>query len=118
MITLVLPLRIVSTPNLREHWGARARRARTHRRAALAVPRHPLPCVVHLTRIAPRELDTDNLVAAFKALRDGIADRLGIADDDERVTWLYAQRKGPYGVEVSIKPWAETCHISSPTGVL
>jgi len=91
---ITLPLRIESVANKREHWSVRASRARGDRRAALAVTPHPLPCVVTLIRVAPRMLDTDNLSSGFKALRDGIAARLGVQDNDPRVTWNYAQRKG------------------------
>lgn len=87
-----LPLKIESVANLREHWAKRARRAKAHREAAIAVPKHDLPCVVTLTRIAPRMLDDDNLRSGFKNLRDGVADRLGVKDNDPRVTWRYAQR--------------------------
>jgi hypothetical protein len=94
MIVVDLPLRIESCANLREHWAKRANRARSHRLAAIAVPMHPLPCVVTLVRLAPRALDDDNLRSGFKALRDGIADRLGVPDNDPRVTWCYAQTRG------------------------
>src|SRR5688572_19863737 len=77
-----LPLRIESVANKREHWSKRARRTKLHRLAALAVPVSPLPCVVTLVRVAPRALDSDNLQSGFKALRDGIADRLGVKDHD------------------------------------
>lgn len=102
----LLPLRIESVANKREHWGKRAARAKAHRFAALAVPAHPLPCTVTLTRIAPRALDDDNLQSGFKALRDGIADRLGVKDNDPRVTWRYAQERGQpkqYAVRVCIE---------------
>lgn len=92
-----LPIRIESVANKREHWGAKARRTKVHRNAALAIPAWTLPslpCTVILTRVAPRKLDGDNLQSGFKALRDGIADRLGIADNDPRVRWQYRQAKG------------------------
>lgn len=93
-ICIELPLRLDSVANLREHWAKRHRRAQSHRLAALAVPIHPLPCVVTITRIAPRALDEhDNLPRACKALVDGIADRLGIKDNDPRVEWRYRQTK-------------------------
>ncbi len=101
-----LPLRIESVANRREHWSKRAQRTRSHRFAALAVPVHPLPCVVTLTRVAPRALDGDNLQSGFKALRDGIADRLGVADNDPRVEWRYDQVRGrakEYAVRVRIE---------------
>lgn len=78
-----------------------------HRFASLAVPPHPLPCVVRMTRVAPRSLDDDNLSSGFKALRDGIADRLGVKDNDPRVRWEYAQVRGrakEYAARVMIRP--------------
>jgi len=90
-----LPLRIVSVANVREHWAVKAKRTKAHRLAALALPVMPLPAKVTLTRIAPRALDGhDNLSSAFKALVDGIADRLGVKDNDPRIEWKYEQARG------------------------
>lgn len=94
MICVDLPLKIVSVANLREHWSRKASRTKAHRLAACAVPKADLPCVVTLVRIAPRRLDDDNLSSGFKALRDGIADRLGVKDNDPRVQWRYSQETG------------------------
>jgi hypothetical protein len=58
-----------------------------------------------LTRVSAGTLDTDGLAASLKSIRDGLADWLGVADNDPRVTWSYAQRKGKrreYSVEVEI----------------
>lgn len=61
--------------------------------------------VVLLVRIAPRRLDSDNLVSAFKAVRDGIAKAWRVDDSEAGpVVWLYAQAKGPYGVRVEVYP--------------
>ena len=78
-------------------------------REASTPPRLLDPIVVTLTRIAPRLLDVgDNLSGgSLKSLRDGIADWLGVPDNDPRVTWLYDQRKGEpkkYAVEVEVRP--------------
>lgn len=94
MKSVMLPLRIESVANKREHWAKRHRRTKAHREAAIAIPTHPLPCSVTLIRIAPRMLDGDNLQSGFKALRDGIADRLGVKDNDPRVQWNYRQVRG------------------------
>ena len=105
MIAIELPLRLVSEANIRCHWSIRARRVKAHRNAAIAVPKAALPCVVTLTRIAPRKLDDDNLRSACKGVRDGISDRLGVADNDPRITWAYGQEKGKpkqYAVRVEI----------------
>ena len=60
-----------------------------------------VPCTIILTRVSPRKFDPhDNLRMAFKPLVDIIADTLipglrkGIADGDERLTWVYRQEKG------------------------
>lgn len=50
--------------------------------------------VVHLVRVAPRMLDSDNLEGAFKALRDGIAMGLEIDDRSDAVHYLVSQTKG------------------------
>lgn len=99
-MTFTIPIKIVSVANLREHWAAKAKRAKGHRAAASLIGRvnHianvKMPCVVKLIRIAPRPLDTDNLASAFKATRDGLADAMNITDNDPRVTWEYTQERG------------------------
>lgn len=110
---LEIPIHTVSEANQREHWAPKAKRV-AHQRAiarlmtqqhASALPRYPL--VVTLTRVAPRPLDSDdNLNGSMKAIRDGIADAMGIKDNDPRVSWRYAQEKGPphwYAVRVDFK---------------
>jgi len=96
-ITVRIPLRLPSLANLREHWTRRARRAKEHRgvtRLLLSNTMRPpeLPLIVTFTRVAPRQLDSDNLAISFKAVRDGVADWLGIDDADERINWRYRQR--------------------------
>ncbi|MEJ7746335.1 MAG: hypothetical protein WKF61_06210 [Luteimonas sp.] len=104
MIEVTLPLHLVSGANVREHWALRSKRAKSHREACIAVPGHPVPCVVTLTRLGPRELDSDNLAISAKHVRDGIADRLGVNDNDKRVEWRYAQeRSKEYGVRIVIQ---------------
>lgn len=115
MLTVTLPIRAESVSNLREHWRQRASRAKLHRttawaelRAADKEPRLLGPVTVTLTRIAPRPLDGhDNLRASLKATVDGVADWLGVPDNDPRVRWEYAQAKGApkvYAVRVEVAP--------------
>lgn len=105
---VVLPIKTVSEMNVRTHWAARAQRANLHRRTARALVKpHSLPCVVTLTRMSPGTLDDDNLRSAAKFCRDGIADALGVDDNDPRVEWRYEQEKvsrGTYGVRVEVTP--------------
>ncbi len=105
MIRFELPLKTPSVANLREHHMARARRVATQRRAAqLKCPKWtggPL-LVVTLTRVAPRELDSDNLASALKGIRDGVAARLGVDDGSALVRWEYAQERGEPAVRVEV----------------
>ena len=120
-IEVLLPVRTWSELNLRTHWRQRARRVAGQREAALLLVRAGLrgsslragvrsrdqALRIRLTRIAPRGLDSDNLAGALKAVRDGVADALGMDDGDARLTWLYAQRRGrpgEYAVLVEILP--------------
>lgn len=109
-VTVIVPIRIESTPNLREHFHVRAKRAREHIQSvwyalrAVSAP-YSLPCVVTLTRIAPRMLDSDNLISGAKAARDGVALWMQVDDGHESIAWVYAQRKGKpheYAAEITI----------------
>lgn len=99
-------LRTSSGLNAREHWRKRAARVKSERFVIALklrnVPRPPVPCAVRLTRLAPSNgLDDDNLSGALKAVRDQVAEWLGV-DDKRRdlVRYVYAQRRGPWGVEI------------------
>jgi hypothetical protein len=111
-VDFVLTLKTVSESNARGHWSRRHRRAAEQRAVArmrcAVVPGWPLtlPVVVTLIRTSKGSLDDDNLRGALKAVRDGVADALGIDDRDPCVRWDYAQKRGTYGVEVRI---AEQC---------
>lgn len=117
MITVLIEgMRLESEANKRGHWTKGAKRAASTRgavtmamRCRAMVPGLTLDkgVAVTITRIAPRPLDDDNNARACKAVRDGIADWLGIDDRDERVSWRYEQRKDQrahyYGVEIRIE---------------
>ena len=103
MIEVQLRMRTVSTLNAREHWSARAKRAKFERQLAYFTllgtrAKVPAGCVrVALTRIAAprgRVLDTDNLCGALKAVRDGVADFLQRQDNDPDLEWIYNQTNG------------------------
>lgn len=100
VLFVAVQTKIVSVMNAREHWAIRARRAKNQRALTLTTLRYQasrkveLPCVVTITRVAPRSLDGDNLQAGCKAIRDGVADWLGLDDADPRVTWRYEQERG------------------------
>jgi hypothetical protein len=102
-VTFLVRVKTVSEANAHEHWRARQKRAKEQRRIAnitarASVPRPPpYPLRIHMVRIAPRGLDGDNLAGSQKHTRDGLADWLGIKDNDPRVEWTYGQEKGPAG---------------------
>lgn len=126
-IMVILPIKLVSLKNKREHWAPRAKRTKYHRWLAYAAVRariiattasyrsalNVMPIAVTMTRLASRKLDTgDNLSLSCSAVRDGVADVLGINDNDPRIEWRYGQRKpvasdglggGKHGCEIRIE---------------
>jgi len=115
VVKIWIEYKVISAANAREHWTVRNKRAKAERaegRNAVMdsrfwhsdLPSRPL--IVTFTRIAPRAFDDDNLVAAFKSWRDGVADGLNINDRDPCVTWRYAQQKGnphEYAMTITIE---------------
>jgi hypothetical protein len=105
MISFTVPGEAPSTPNLREHYMVRARRTKAQRaKVARLMPawkEGPL-LIIRLTRVAPRQLDTDNLAAALKGHRDAVAAKLRIDDATPLVRWEYEQRKGEPAVDVLV----------------
>jgi hypothetical protein len=104
---------LLAGPNSRGHFMAKARRTKRERQAAhwllLDAKRPPLPVVVNMVRIAPRRVDEDdNLPGMFKAMRDGVADAYGIADNDKtKIRFTYEQERGKpyqYGVRIEVHP--------------
>ena len=104
MIEISVPIRLVSEANNMDHWRVKHKRKKNIRCMLDAFwPKDfdvVLPCSIELIRVAPRQLDFDNLVNAQKTVRDYVADKLkpnlqaGRADDDARMTWRYSQEKG------------------------
>ena len=99
-----IPGHLPSRANQRLHWSKAQKRARIQRAAGLAYTlaalgaqrlRLRLPVAVKMIRVSPRLLDDDNLLGAFKSMRDGVADAFRV-DDSPRglITWKYGQRKG------------------------
>lgn len=104
-IAFLVPIETKNTSNLREHHFVRAKRLAKERKAAMALcPRYRGPplLVVTLVRVGPRTLDDDGLRSALKAVRDGVASRLGVDDGSQLVAWRYGQERGEPGVRVTI----------------
>ena len=113
MIRVELRIPAPSTTNLREHWAKRAKRAKGQRgaaRLALLPYARELRALAalggviraELVRVSPRTLDSDNLQGALKAVRDGVADALGLDDGSARYRWEYSQSKGQPSVLITI----------------
>ena len=98
-------------PNARTHWRRKAVIARQYRDACFVLARNAGlrsvpwegPIVLQLDFIPPtrRARDDDNLVAAFKSGRDGLAHALGI--DDQRFRTQPVIRHGEIGGMVKVR---------------
>ena len=97
IVQVTLPIRTVSEGNSTQHWRIKDKR---HKRQQSAVAKMlkplrnklRLPCEIHLTRYAPRKLDTfDNLPMSMKWIADAVCAiitgdyRPGRADGDARI---------------------------------
>jgi hypothetical protein len=125
-ITITVPIRTQSEPNMRGMgFFGKAKRAKDQRLAVWAAMLETRGILgelkswsrwhVRLKRVSPNELDTDNLPAALKAVRDQVAHSLGVGrtgkdgkfredDNDPRFAWSYAQGKCQRGnFEVQIR---------------
>lgn len=124
-IEFTAPVKIESVNVTRDrHWSIRKRRASEQheavRYAALAAGWMVLaisgdspkpPCVVTITRIAPRALDSDNAIAGSKHVRDEIARLLGTDDNHPNIEWRYTQERGKpkeYAARIRIESSDET----------
>jgi hypothetical protein len=110
-----IPTTLPSLANVREHHMERHKRNRKLRQDTAIVARALLSrklreairgagARIELCRIADRRLDTDNLAAALKPIRDGIADALELDDGSRLLTWVPEQEIGyPDRVRISIE---------------
>lgn len=100
VLSTEIPIRTVSETNARDHWSERHRRRAKIRKVvaywlSTKVKGVRLPCLVRMIRVAASNgLDDDNLVAACKPVRDGIADALGVDDRTASIRWQYCQKRG------------------------
>jgi hypothetical protein len=107
----LIPLRSGKSKRTKQHRGLAAlmMNAQTSRaqREELAQG-----CACKLIRIAPRLLwDTsESAPSALAAVRDGVADALGVDDRDMSeggwIEWTYGQEQGPYAVRIELTPKA------------
>jgi hypothetical protein len=104
MLTVSIPLRTARGMNgSHGHWSTDAKRRKKERHTTHLFLRARDPgkgliecgsLQITITRVGPTNgLDSDNLQGALKSVRDGIADWLGINDNDKRVQWIYGERR-------------------------
>lgn len=120
--TVLVPIRTVSEANSHEHWRYRQKRAKAqheavlltwlcNRKAQVALFRWGKmigPTHVHLTRLASRKLDSDNLAGSQKHVRDAVAKFLGVDDGrEDLVSWSYGQERAK-GYSVRIEFYRRT----------
>lgn len=126
---LLIPVRTISESNCSEHWTTKSKRHKLQKKMVWAIwnqvrPNITLPCLIKLSRIAPRLLDdSDNLPISMKWIKDALCAKifpekivfvreknrsyqnLGFTDDSKEITWEYSQIKGDvreYAVRVEI----------------
>jgi crossover junction endodeoxyribonuclease RusA len=105
------------SPNARVHWSKKSRAARAYRatcrllakQVGLQTPQGEALLILEFVPPDKRRRDDDNLLAMFKAGRDGLADALGI-DDSIFSTQIRLSKETTKGgaVRVRIQAIAET----------
>ncbi|MBZ9665759.1 endodeoxyribonuclease RusA [Pseudomonas sp. LMG 31766] len=111
-ILLPWPAKALS-PNARGHWSQKSRAAKAYRmqcflfakKAGLVAPAGRILLQLEFLPPTARRRDDDNLLASFKAGRDGLADALGI-DDSLFVSQVQIGEVHPGGaVRVTLSPF-------------
>ncbi|MGL4232013.1 MAG: endodeoxyribonuclease RusA [Casimicrobium sp.] len=108
MSLLILPWPpSILSPNARSHWAALSKAKRSYRHACWTLAKaHGAPdlpadgeIILAITFVPPsrRKVDDDNLIAAFKSGRDGIADAWGV-NDVRFVSRVYVDRGNIGGI--------------------
>lgn len=125
-IVIFLPIKVKS-PNIKEHWAVRMRRTKEQRWLTKTKVESDLKAMpktaewvlgdkhrleVTLKRAGVRFMDEDNLEAALKPIRDGVADALfpnvkqANRDNHSGIQWSYGQEKAKkrdVGIYIIIK---------------
>lgn len=107
------------SPNARVHWAKKSNAAKAYRYACFLLARQagmqaPKGDALLLIEFVPpdrRRRDDDNLLAMFKAGRDGLADALGI-DDNVFATQIRVSKEATKGGAVLVRIQA----IQGPAG--
>jgi hypothetical protein len=108
MIRLSIPIKTTTTMNSRAHWAVKAKAAKREHTAVAAAWAKERPEIrpilrITLTRVGPRQMDSDQVVTSLKGIRDGVAKKLRIDDGSPLVDWVYRQQHGEYEVRVEVE---------------
>ena len=104
-------MRLKTCKNNREHWRVVWMRTKDQRAITRGVlnahkPPQKLPLTIRIHYVHPNTSDGDNLIIACAAIRDGVADWLGVNDRSPDLHWEYTQSKlgpGVYCVAIEIE---------------
>jgi hypothetical protein len=121
-ITMTIPIRLISEANTKDHWTKKRTRRLAQQQAVRLysniqpdIDSMELPIIITLIRLAPRKFDEDNLIHAFKSVRDQIADilipnnRMGRSDSSPLLHWEYKQEKSAdYGIKIILEEYFDT----------
>ena len=107
---VVIPIRVQTESNTSGHWRRKNTRAAFQSGAVNLFLRKPgmlppLPVVVQFTRYGVGTMDTDNLVSAFKHVRDAVASLYGCGDSPkDPITWAEPKQEvaGEYAIRIRI----------------
>lgn len=119
IVEFSVPIRVESVNRTRNcHWSKRHKETKAHQTAVFNSWLAYIPgsqrqrikaaardgVKVTMTRVGHRQLDSDNLAGACKAVRDAVAHFLEIDDGDTKHQWAYRGEHGPeYAVVVRIE---------------
>ena len=108
-IEVFIPHQIKSEANIFKHWGTKHRKKVNLQNTVIIYLKNKykffLPAIITFTRISSRELEEDNLIYAFKYVKDIVAKiviegveftsnrPIGSYDGDPRLKFKYAQKQ-------------------------
>lgn len=105
--SIEIPMRTYSESNERVHWVKRYQRTKAQKHTIWAMLHNhkapSLPCMLKVTRIAPRSLDMDNLGGCLKSVVDAASEWItpnlaaGRADSVQGLKIELGQEKGKVG---------------------
>lgn len=113
-ISFTVALKTGNGLNDRAHWGTRSKKVKKERSVIAMAwlvfagrgPRLEPPVKARLTRIKPagKMMDDDNLKGSLKAVRDQVAEQIGVDDRDKtKIVFDYDEQYGPWGVRIEVE---------------